>query len=179
MQKVVLLILAGLICLFVNAQAPRTDKKLWQSWNEVIAESAKTNKPIFIDVYTDWCRYCKIMDATTYKNDSVALFLKSNFLRYKFNAETRDTITWNDKRFLFNPRFDTHDFAVYLTKGSIVYPTTVIITPGGQPFYKHGQISAGEMEMLLRYFAIPRSKEQTLDVFAKGFIPAWERPHSK
>ncbi len=162
-----------LIGMGAHAQKKKADQGLWQTWQEVTHLAASTNKPVFIDIYTDWCRYCKIMDATTFKNDSVVSYLKQNYLRFKFNAEGKDTIMWNNKAFTFNPRYDVHDFAVYLTRGSIVYPTTVIITPGGQPFYKHGEISAGEMEMLLKYFAM-KKPSQTLEEYAAGFAATWK-----
>jgi uncharacterized protein YyaL (SSP411 family) len=170
MQKVMPLIV--MLCVSVAATAQRKQTDLWQSWQEVVAASANTNKPIFIDVYTDWCRYCRIMDATTYRNDSVVDYLRKHFLRFKFNAETRDTINWNGQTFRFNPRYDAHDFAVYLTHGSIAYPTAVIITPGGQPFYKPGEIKPAEMEMLLKYFVENKGK-LSLVAYAQTFVSSW------
>lgn len=171
MQKIMPLILMLCISMAVDAQKKQND--LWQSWEEVKAASAKRNKPIFIDIYTDWCRYCRIMDATTYSNDSVIAYLRKHYLRFKFNAESRDTIDWKGKTFSFNPRFDVHDFAVYLMQGAIAYPTTVIITPGGQPFYKPGEIKTAEMEMILKFFVENKNARVTLTEYADKFISRW------
>ena len=36
------------------------------NYNEVLAASKVQNKPIFMDVYTNWCGWCKRLDYTTY-----------------------------------------------------------------------------------------------------------------
>ena len=155
-------------------QVPVHKEPLWQSWNVVTELQAQEPKPILIDIYTNWCVYCKKMDATTYRNDSVVAYMRQHYYRYKLNGEGKDTIRWAKQQFTFNPRYDTHDFVVYLTRGKTVYPTTVIITPGGQPFYQHGELKPGDLELLLKYFASPRRKEQTLEAFAADFKPTWK-----
>ena len=175
MQKVVPLKLLILLWLLPTVSLPQQKNTLWQPRDEVTATAVTTNKPIFIDVYTHWCRYCRIMDATTYRNDSVVNYLKQHYLRYKFNAEGKDIIRWKEKVYSYNPKYDAHDFAIYLTKGNLVFPTTAIITPGGQPFYKQGQIELAEMEMLLKYFAETTEPKMPLDQFAKSFQPIWKK----
>ena len=159
---------------FTGSSQQKSKSALWQSLEQITNLSATEKKPILIDIYTDWCHYCKVMDATTYKNDSVINYLQKHFYRLKFNAESKDTIRWQQKVYAYNLRYEVHDFAVYLSRGSIVYPTTVIITPGGQPYYQHGQLTAGELELLLKYYADNRPGKPTLEDFAKTFLPAWK-----
>jgi thioredoxin-related protein len=174
MQKVVPLVLLLWMVLHMSTMPARKTGDFWQSWQEVKKNSLHNNQPIFIDMYTDWCRYCKVMDATTYRNDSVIDYLRKHYQRFKFNAETKDTIEWRDKLYTFNKRFDVHDFAVYLTRGSIVYPTTIIISPGGQPYYKHGELSPSELEIMLKFFAQPRPDSLSLETFSKSFQTTWK-----
>ena len=42
------------------------DKINWMSFEEAIARSKEDPKHIFVDVYTDWCGWCKKMDASTF-----------------------------------------------------------------------------------------------------------------
>jgi thioredoxin-related protein len=175
MQKVIVrLALIGVLSICIFAKPGTSKKDLWQSWKDVNDQLQKDEKPLLIDVYTNWCYYCKVMDATTYKNDSVYRYLKDHFYRFKFNAEAKDSIVWQSKVFKYNNRYQCHDFAVYLTRGNIVYPTTVIITPGAQPFYMHGQLKPEEIEMLLRYFGEANYKRITLEEFAKTFTSKWK-----
>ena len=50
-------------------------------------ELQKVPKNIMMDVYTDWCGPCKLMDKNTFQNPDVANFLNENFYAVKFNAE--------------------------------------------------------------------------------------------
>ncbi len=62
-----------------------------------------------------------------------------------------------------------HEFAVYLSKGNIVYPTTVIITAEDQPYYEFGILKPGEMEMLLKYYGSDDYHKVSLQHFEKTF----------
>ena len=37
----------------------------WLSWEEALELNKKEKKKILVDVYTNWCRYCKQMEKTT------------------------------------------------------------------------------------------------------------------
>ena len=163
-----------LLLIIVLISAAPGKKDLWQNWDDITKLNQENPKPIFIDMYTDWCHYCKVMDATTYKNDSVIAYLKQHYYRYKFNAEGKDSISWQGKKFAFSERYGINDFGVYLTQGNIVYPTTIIITPGGQPFYQPGELKASEIELLLKYFSNPDNNKVSLEHFAKDFTPNWK-----
>jgi thioredoxin-related protein len=164
------------VCMIANTDAkpiPKQKKDLWQKWKVINELMQKEPKPVIIDIYTNWCVYCKVMDATTYRNDSVYAYLKNNYYRFKFNAEGRDTLTWQNKLFAYNKRYEVHDFAVFLTKGMIAYPTTVIIMPDGQSFYKQGQLKLDEMELLLKYFGRKNYDAVSLLEYTKSFKGTW------
>ena len=57
------------------------------TWNELLAEAKKQNKPIFMDVYTTWCRPCKVLDKDVFPNEKVGGFYNKNFINYKIDAE--------------------------------------------------------------------------------------------
>ena len=60
----------------------------WLDWNKA-QELAKTDKDkiIFIDVYTDWCGWCKKMDKDTYENEEIIKMIRKKFLAVKLNPE--------------------------------------------------------------------------------------------
>jgi thioredoxin-related protein len=158
----------------VGKPLPKKKRDLWQSWGEVNEKLQTEQKPLIIDVYTNWCHYCKLMDVTTYNNDSVYNYLKENYYRYKFNAESKDTLRWQNRIYTYNSLYSVHNFAVYLTGGNIVYPTTVIVTPGGQPYYQFGQLKPGELELLLKYFAEKKQSNLSLEEYSRTFTSRWK-----
>ena len=44
------------------------------TWNELLAEAKRQNKPIFVDVYTTWCRPCKVLDKDVFRTRKLENF---------------------------------------------------------------------------------------------------------
>jgi thioredoxin 1 len=53
-----------------------------------------SNKLILVDVYTDWCHWCKELDKQVYSDPQVASYLNSNFVCVKVNADDPTLGTW-------------------------------------------------------------------------------------
>ncbi|MHB8174065.1 MAG: thioredoxin family protein [Nitrospirota bacterium] len=84
----------------VNTQAATPasgDGINWMNYTDGMAQSAKTGKPVMIDFYTTWCKYCKLLEDTTYKDPGVIQTLNTNFIAIKVNAEGEDKVTDNGK----------------------------------------------------------------------------------
>ncbi|MEN8247899.1 MAG: DUF255 domain-containing protein [Bacteroidota bacterium] len=101
----------------------------WLSFEDAVTSSKENQKKIFIDVYTDWCGWCKKMDATTFSDPAVAALLQDKFYPVKFNAEQRDPITFNNHTFKFVPRGTKgyHELAAALLNGKLSYPSVVFL----------------------------------------------------
>ncbi len=89
------------------------------------------------------------MDKKTYANKKVGAYLQEKFYAAKVDAETRATIAWNGRSYSFNPNYRTNDFAVYLTRGQLSYPTTVIIPVDGEPQAIPGYLTPPNWNYLL------------------------------
>ena len=101
----------------------------WYTWEEA-AELAKTEpRKVFVDLYTDWCGWCKRMDKTTFQDPEVVKVLNENFYPVKFNAESKSPITFNGKTFEFMNagRRGVHQLAYALLDGRLGYPSFVLL----------------------------------------------------
>jgi len=57
------------------------------SWSEAKAMAKKENKPIFLDVYTTWCGYCKKLKSNTFSDKRVAAFYNEKFINVTLDGE--------------------------------------------------------------------------------------------
>ena len=103
----------------------------WISWEEAAEKVAndKNPKKIFVDVYTDWCGWCKKMDKDTFQNPEVAAYMADKFYMVKFDAEGKDPIQFKGKEFKFvkSGKRGYHELAIELTQGRLSYPTVVFL----------------------------------------------------
>src|SRR5580698_4599715 len=97
------------------------------SIDELQAKMQQNPKKVYMDVYTDWCGWCKKMEATTFQNPDLITYMNNNFYAVRLNAERKDTIRFQGKEYYFNPQFKANTFAVELMKGQMSYPTSILM----------------------------------------------------
>jgi thioredoxin-related protein len=101
------------------------------TWEEAVRRAASDPQPkkLFIDVYTDWCGWCKKMDADTFQNPEVASYMQDNFYMVKLDAEQTEPIEYGGKTYTFVPsgRRGYHQLAAALLQGQLSYPTVVFL----------------------------------------------------
>ena len=100
----------------------------WMSFEEAVQLNEKEPKKIFIDVYTNWCGWCKRMDATTFKDSAIVAYMNKNYYAVKLNAETHDTIRFKGKAFVFRPEYRVNELALSLHNGKMSgYPSYIFL----------------------------------------------------
>ncbi|HEY4618588.1 MAG TPA: thioredoxin family protein [Flavobacterium sp.] len=119
--------------LFLIAAIPSSFAQLrTHSFEEVERLSKENPKPIVVFIHTSWCKYCKMMENSTFKNPAVIKELNENFYFISLDAESKKEITFNNHAFRFRPTgiaSGVHELATALaTIGNrVVYPTLVVL----------------------------------------------------
>ena len=147
------------------------------SIDELQAKMQANPKKVYMDVYTDWCGWCKKMDATTFQNPDLIRYMNNNFYAVRFNAETKDVIHFKGKEYTFNPQFKANTFAVELMKGQMSFPTAIIMMEnfqdGGTQVIP-GYMEVKQIEPLLTYFGDNVNKHQPWDAYLNSYKPKWD-----
>ena len=128
----------------------------WMTIEEAFAATQKKPKKIFIDVYTDWCGWCKKMDRDTFEKTEVANYMNEHFYAVKFNAEQTDDVVLGDQTFKFiaQGRRGYHQLAAALMNGKMSYPTVVVLNEKFQLLQPiPGYRGPDEMKKVLAFFA--------------------------
>ncbi|MBU8921855.1 MAG: thioredoxin family protein [Bacteroidales bacterium] len=72
----------------------------WLSFNEGMELAASSGKPVIVDFYTSWCKWCKVMDRDTFSNPEVKAALEKDFVTIRINAENRkDKLRYKGKEY--------------------------------------------------------------------------------
>ena len=126
-------LLLALVGIFAFAQpaaqvenTPVENKINWMTWEEAMAAMEGEPKKIFVDVYTDWCGWCKRMDANTFTDEEVINYMNDNYYAVKFNAEGKDDKEFRGRTLTYRAnagRRGVHELAIVLLNGRLGYPS--------------------------------------------------------
>ena len=114
MMIVMLLVLSA--CGIASELIPFKDTTT--TWDNIKTIAAQEKKLIFIDAYTDWCIWCKVMDKETFSDTAVANFMNEKFVPVHYEMETG---------------FGMMMSAKYRVNG---FPTFLIFTSDGRLVYR-------------------------------------------
>jgi len=153
----VLISLPDLLSAQKNTEEKKKGESIkWMTFEEALIQNKKKPKMIFVDVYTDWCGWCKKMDVETFTDPEVVKYINKKYYAVKFNAEQKEPVTFKEQEFV-NPNPEksksTHKLALALLKNEKLYPSYVILDKASDWTYKmKGYQTPDELIPLLTYY---------------------------
>jgi len=105
-------------------------------------DTLKEEKNIVVFLRAEWCKYCKVMENTTFRNEKVITELNNNFYFISFDGEQKEAVTFQKHIFKFKStgkKTGVHELAEALGtfKGKISYPTVVILNTKKEIIFQH------------------------------------------
>jgi len=126
----------------------------WRDIGAGLDEAKSSGKPIMVDVYTDWCGWCKRMDRDTYAKPDVKAYLERSFVPVRLNAESNTKVSYQGKSYTYR------EFAGGFRINS--YPTTMFLGSDGKHLASApGYMGAADFLTVLRYFGDGHFKSQS------------------
>ncbi|MCB9032831.1 MAG: thioredoxin family protein [Chitinophagales bacterium] len=145
----------------------------WTSIDKALAQTSAQKQFIFVEIYTDWCGWCKKLEDYTFTDENVEKTLNDNFVKVKLNAESEQKISFKGKEYdlVQNGNRTVNQLALDLgsMNGRLGYPTIVVLDKEGNklktfPGYKDAQ----GMQVLLSYFTSGAYKTTDFQIYQAG-----------
>lgn len=128
----------------------------WMSLEDAIEAHHQVPKKIFVEIYTDWCTWCRKMDQSTFQNSFIAEYINEHYYPVKFDGERQDKINFNGKEYFYvkSASRGYHELAVELAQGRLSYPTVVFLDEHLQVIQAlRGYQSALRFEQIMTFYA--------------------------
>ena len=179
MKKVTFIVLTFILGAQVYAQ-----KINWVTFDEAVALQKENPKKIMMDVYTNWCGPCKLLDRNTFQNKDVVDYVNKHYYAVKFNGEGNSTVTYKDNKFT-NPKYDAakanrrnsaHEFTRFLQVSA--YPTIAFFDEELKMIAPiRGYQRPQQLELYLKLFKDDEYKKMTtqesFNAYYKAFKPTF------
>lgn len=161
MLKYVTVIFLSICCMACSKKSGlQTEQGMkWISFEELNRLQKSEPRKVVIDVYTDWCGWCKVMDKNTFQNASIAKYTNKKFYCVKLNAESADKLLYQG---------DVLSNAELASKWGIYsYPTTVYLDESLQPMTAPvgGYLDTVVFNKIIHYFGENAYKSVAFDKF--------------
>lgn len=180
-MKKIFIVLA--VMFFVSANSIAQEIK-WVTLEEALTLQKKKPKKIMMDVYTNWCGPCKMLDKNTFQNADVAKYVNNNYYAVKFNAEGNDVVKYKNATYT-NPgykpertgRNTVHDLTHLLKVNA--YPTIVFFDEKGEVIFPlRGYQNPQQIELYLKMFKDDKhkdmAKQEDFNAYYSAFVPAFK-----
>jgi hypothetical protein len=115
-----------------SAETAAVQPPHWQEWsNDVFKTARQEHKFVLLDLGTNWCHWCHVMDEETYANKDVSALIKSKYILVRVDADARPDLS---------SRYEDYG-----------WPATIVFNAdGGEIVKRRGFIPPDEMASMLK-----------------------------
>ena len=177
-----------LIGLGLNAQTEKSTEMTdsmekakieWLSFEEAVEKSKESPKKLFIDVYTSWCHWCKVMDKKTFSHPAIIKHINENYYAVKLDGEQKADIEFsgNTFKFIASGRRGYHELAAALLDGQLSFPSCVIMSEKMERITTiPGFRDPADMETVLKYITEEHYLKMSFQAFSETFSSTLKEP---
>lgn len=163
------------LCLIITNTVLSQEKEAikWYSFEEAIEKNTSEPRLIFVDVYTDWCGWCKKMDASTFSDPQIAQYMNDNYYCVKLDAEQKESILFMGTEYI-NPNPDgrrsTHQLAAVLLQNKMSYPSYVFMNEENKVLtVVKGYMDVAKFDPIIHWFGERAYLTKSFDEYQKTF----------
>lgn len=178
MMKKIVFVMVLAVSMSLTSMAQQIN---WLTFEEALALQKENPKKIMMDVYTNWCGPCKMLDRNTFQNPDVANYVNENYYAVKFNAEGDEVINYKDNTFdnkaykpeMASRRNSVHSLTLALQVGA--YPSIVFFDENGEMIFPlKGYQTPQQLELYLKMFGNDTHKEMNTQEDFNAYYSAFK-----
>jgi len=172
MNKVFLFAISALFFITISGLAQDVSRVKWYSIEEAEKLNKQQPRKIMIDVYIDWCGWCKKMDKETFSHPVIADYINKYYYPVKLDAESKKEIVFKGTTYkhVAQGARGYHELAAGLLNGKMSYPSIAYLNEklellGAIP----GYYTPDRIEPLLNYIVEEKYTSESLEEYQKTF----------
>jgi len=145
-----------------NSESSGDEKGWYTNWNAGLAQAKKEGKPVIVDFYAEWCKWCKVMDEKTFSAPEIKKMFAADWVTIRIDTEDSNSKgTFKDKTMSYRELA-----GAFKVKG---LPSFLFIAKDGEPVKViPGYIEKDEFRLLLDYFKDEIYKKITFPEYKKS-----------
>ncbi len=155
--SLILIILLGTTAVLAGDKA----ELKWRKFDAGVAEAKKAKKKILIDVYTDWCKWCKKLDSEVYTDPKVVDYLNKYYIPVKVNGEGKENLKYKGETIT--------ESGLTQSFGVTGFPTILFMDSNGDAINKLGSfVPADRFLLIIQYIGGEHYKKISFEEFTKN-----------
>ena len=139
----------------LNEKTAEKEHVNWMTLKKVFEETRDNPKKVIVDVYTDWCGWCKKMDKESFQHPEIVEYMNENYYAVKLNAEMRETVVIDGKEYKYvqQGKYGFHELALILLENNMNFPSIVVLDEELSKLrIMAGYFELKDMDAMLHYF---------------------------